>query len=146
MLGMTFWYGRSRCGSGSSDPYLRLTDPGGPKTYGSYGSGCGFGTLVHLHHSSKIISHKEVRIITIKLFLEIFSWWWKDPEPDPYLWLTDLDADLGGPKTYGSCGSGWGCGSGCGYGSGCGCVSGSPKLEKRKNLDFGFFINKIKIW
>jgi hypothetical protein len=28
-------------------------DPGGPKTYGS-------GTLVHLHHSSKIKSHKEV--------------------------------------------------------------------------------------
>ncbi len=35
-----FWYGS---GSGSSDPYLWLTDPdadqGGPKPYGSYGSG-----------------------------------------------------------------------------------------------------------
>jgi hypothetical protein len=31
-------------------------DPGGPKTYGSYGSGSG--TRVHLHHSSKIKSHK----------------------------------------------------------------------------------------
>jgi len=35
---VTFWYG-----SGSSDPYLRLTDPnadpGCPKPYGSYGSG-----------------------------------------------------------------------------------------------------------
>ncbi len=42
-----FWYG-----SEFSDPYLWLTDldadPEGPKTYGS-----GFGTLVHLHHSSK---------------------------------------------------------------------------------------------
>ncbi len=58
---VTFWYG-SGCGSGSSDPYLWLTnpdaDPGGPKTYGS--SGSGFGTLVHLYHSSKIKSHKEV--------------------------------------------------------------------------------------
>jgi hypothetical protein len=34
---MTFWYG-----SGSSDPCLCQTDPGGPNTYGS----CGFGTLV----------------------------------------------------------------------------------------------------
>jgi hypothetical protein len=42
-----FWYG-SGCGSGSSDPYLCLTDPEGPKTYGSYGSGSvrGFGTLI----------------------------------------------------------------------------------------------------
>jgi hypothetical protein len=24
-------------------------DPGGPKTYGSSGSGCGFGTLVHFY-------------------------------------------------------------------------------------------------
>ncbi len=51
---VTFWYG-----SGSSDPYLGLTDPdadpGGPKTYGS-----GSGILVHLHHSSKKKSHKEV--------------------------------------------------------------------------------------
>jgi hypothetical protein len=37
-------------------------DLGGTKTYGSYGSrsGCVSGTLVHLHHSSKIRSHKEV--------------------------------------------------------------------------------------
>ncbi len=26
------------------------------------------------------------------------AWWWKDPEPDPYLWLTDPDADPGGQK------------------------------------------------
>ncbi len=47
---LTFWYGS---GCGFSDPHLWLTDPdvnpGGPKTYGSW-----FGTLVHLHHSSKI--------------------------------------------------------------------------------------------
>ncbi len=34
----------------------------------------------------------------------------EDPEPDPYLWLTDPDPDS--PKTYGSCGSGSACGSG----------------------------------
>ncbi len=56
---VTFW-----CGSGSSDPYLWQTDPdgdpGGSWTHGSYGSGsgCGFGTLVHLRHSSKIKNHK----------------------------------------------------------------------------------------
>jgi hypothetical protein len=48
-----FWYG-SGCGSGSSNPYLCLTDPyadpGDPKTYRSYGFI--FGTLVN--------SHKEV--------------------------------------------------------------------------------------
>jgi hypothetical protein len=44
-----------------TDPYLWLTDAdsdlGGPKTYGSW---FGFGTLVHLHHSSKIKGQKEV--------------------------------------------------------------------------------------
>ncbi len=35
-------------------------------------------------------------------FLTIFAWWWKDPEPDPFLWLTDPDTNPGGPKTYGS--------------------------------------------
>ncbi len=29
-------------------------------------------------------------------------------DPDLYLWLTDPDADPGGPKTYGSYGSGFG--------------------------------------
>jgi hypothetical protein len=46
-------------------------------------------------------SHKTVKI---KAFLTIFAWWQKDqdPNPDPFLWLTDP----GGPKTYGSYGSG----------------------------------------
>ncbi len=30
----------------------------------------------------------------------------EDPDPDPYWWLKDPDADPGGPKTYGSYGSG----------------------------------------
>ncbi len=56
------------CGSFCLGPglYLSITrvadpwhlDPGVAKTWGSYGSGSG--TLVHLHHSSKIKSHKEV--------------------------------------------------------------------------------------
>ncbi len=40
--------------------------------------------------------------------------------PDPYLWLTDPDADPGGPKTYGS---------------GSGCVSGSPTLFELKKTE-----------
>jgi hypothetical protein len=43
---------------------------------------------LHLHHSSKITSHKEVTE-HIKFFLAIFAWWWKHLKPDPYLWPTD---------------------------------------------------------
>ncbi len=99
---VTFWYG-----SGSSDPYLWQTDPdadpGGPKRYGSYGSGsgCGFGT-----------DKKSKKLLEIMVFLTIFDWWWKYPEPDPYLWLKDPDADPWGPRTYGFYGYGYGCGSG----------------------------------
>ncbi len=90
-------------------------DPGIPKTYGSYRSGSrsrgGFGTrVIHLHHSSKIKSLKKLQnsTVEIKVFLTNFAWWWKnpDPGPDPYFWLTNTDADPGGPKTSGSeCGS-----------------------------------------
>ncbi len=64
------------------------------------GSGCG--TMAHLHHSSKIKkkSQRSYKTLEIKVFLTIFAWWWKDP--DPYLWLTDPDADPRGLKTYGS--------------------------------------------
>jgi hypothetical protein len=51
----------TRSGDGSIDPDA---DPEGPKTYGSYRSGCFFAYYflkVHLHHFSKIKSHKEVR-------------------------------------------------------------------------------------
>ncbi len=40
---------------------------------------------VHFHHSSKIKSHKEVpktlKMINMKVFLTIFAWWWKNPDP-----------------------------------------------------------------
>ncbi len=87
---VTFWYG-SVCGS--SDPYLWLTDPdtGGPKTYGSE---CKFETMVHLHNSSKIKSHKKLQNSIKQVLFTILAWWWKDPEPDQYLWLMDQDADL----------------------------------------------------
>ncbi len=47
---------------------------------------------------------RNIRILRIRnRNTHICALWWKDPEPDPYLWLTDADADPGGPKTsYGS--------------------------------------------
>jgi len=45
----------------------------------------------------------------MKIFLTFFSACLKkdhEPDPDPYLVLMDPDRDPGGPKTYGSCGSG----------------------------------------
>ncbi len=70
-----FWYG-----SGSSDPYLCLTDPGGPK-YGSYRSGTLRFLLLSLLDDGRIRSRSRT-------------------------WLTDPDANPGGPKTYGPYGSG----------------------------------------
>ncbi len=102
-------------------------DPGGPITYGSDS-----GTLVHYiilqrwkvkkkSYNSRInvfltifnstflfyfsFYHLTIHIITrlgIGTALTIFAWWWKDPEPDPYLWLADPEADPGGLKAYGS--------------------------------------------
>ncbi len=54
---------------------------------------------VHLNHSSQIKSGRSV-------FLQFFSWWWEDPDPDSHLWLTDPDLHTEGPKTCGFCGSG----------------------------------------
>jgi hypothetical protein len=55
---LKFWYGY-----GSSDPYLCQKDPdadtGGTKTFVRI-LRIRIGTLVHLHHSSKIKSKKEV--------------------------------------------------------------------------------------
>ncbi len=54
---------------------------------------CLYFLKIHLHHFSKIKSHKPVGI---KVILTIFAWWQKDP--NPYLWL--MDPDQGGPKIY----------------------------------------------
>jgi hypothetical protein len=66
--GLDFDILKYSAGDTGTDPFLGSVslnnepdaDLGGPKTYGSYGTGCGFGKLVHLHHSSNIKSHKEV--------------------------------------------------------------------------------------
>ncbi len=58
---------------------------------------------VHLHHFSKIKIHTEVSIVGINVFLNNFACF----VLYPYLWLMDPDADPGGPKTYGSYGSGF---------------------------------------
>jgi hypothetical protein len=81
--------------------WLMYPGSGRPNTYESYGSGCGSasGTLIHLHHSSKIKRQKKSQISTNKgVFLTIFAWsWWMDLEPDPNLWLTDPYLDPDGP-------------------------------------------------
>ncbi len=40
------------------------------------------------------------KTVEIKCFLTTFAWLCKDsePDPDPYLWLSDPDTDPGGPK------------------------------------------------
>ncbi len=94
---VTFWYG-SGCGSGSSDPYLCLTDldadPGGPKTYGSYesGSGCGSTTLLSSKKygldpgpkiRKKLIPDPGSRGLTVKkvwnIILVFILWLWDWP-------------------------------------------------------------------
>ncbi len=104
---VTFWFGAG-CGSGSVPV--------------SNGSGCCSGWskniwilrirlwILNTRKKSKR-SHKtvDIKIFLTILVFSIFAWWWKDQEPDLYLWLTDPDADPGGPKTYGSYWSG--CGS-----------------------------------
>ncbi len=57
---MTFWYG-----SGSADPYIGLIDPDPALDRAIFVSDIQDGLLliedtVHLHHFSKIKSHKEV--------------------------------------------------------------------------------------
>jgi hypothetical protein len=76
----------------------------------SNGSGRPKNIRIRIRNTSKKLerSHKTVEI---KAFLTVFAWWWKDPEPDPYLWLVDPYAVPGGPNTYGSHGSGCGSGS-----------------------------------
>ncbi len=62
---------------------------------------------VHLHHFFKDKKAKRShKTVGIKVFLTIFAWWQKGPDPDPYLRL--VDPDPGGPKTCGSGGSGLG--------------------------------------
>jgi hypothetical protein len=50
---------------------------------------------VHLYHFSKIKVVKKSQTRRNQVFLSIFAL--KDPEPDPYLWLTDRDT--GRPKS-----------------------------------------------
>ncbi len=83
---VTFWYG-----SGYADPYLWLTDPAqAPDTFTSF-----------FKDKKSLQSQKTVGI---KVFLTIFAAWQKYTDSDPYLVL--MNADTGGPKPYGSYGSG----------------------------------------
>jgi hypothetical protein len=60
---------------------------------------------VHFHHFSKIKSHKEVTKLKEAMFFYYFCLM-IDMDADPYLSLMDPGADPGGPKKYGSYGSG----------------------------------------
>ncbi len=67
----------------------------------SNGSGCGSGRPKNIRmwiRNTDKKSQRSHKTVKIKVFLTIFAWWWKDPEPDPYLLLTDPDADPGGPR------------------------------------------------
>ncbi len=58
--------------------------------------------FMRLYHFSKITSHKESQNSKNHCFSYYFCFM------DPYLWLMDPGPDPGGPKTYGSYGSGSG--------------------------------------
>ncbi len=53
---------------------------------------------------SKIKSYRSHKAVGIKVFLTILAWRWKEPDPNPYLWLSYPDP--GGQKLWGSYGSG----------------------------------------
>ncbi len=74
-------------------------DSGGPKTYGFFGSVSG--TLVHYIIFSKIKFIEKLQNIINQGFSYYFRLMMEGsvPEPDPYLCLTDPDADPGGLKT-----------------------------------------------
>jgi hypothetical protein len=96
---VTFWYG-----SGSSDPYIRTTDPDSAissvtfkmaaKNYFLF---CLLFLKLHLHHFSKKKIIKKSQGFFFLLFLLDYG---RNPEPHPHLVLTDPDP--GGRKTYGS--------------------------------------------
>ncbi len=60
-----------------------------PKTFFAY-----YFLKVHLHHFSKIKVMKNSQNIRN----QCFSWWWKDPESDPVLYLLTNGSGTGGPK------------------------------------------------
>ncbi len=77
---MKFWYG-----SGSADLYLWLFDLG----------------QIPIRIADPPIFVSDIQDFNKTLFFSSS----KDPNPYPYLWLMDPDADPGGPKTYESYGS-----------------------------------------
>ncbi len=82
---VTFWYG-----SGSADPYFWLTDPDPSVKFKTSTKFFAYYFLkVHLRHSSKIKVIKMSQNSENQGFSHYFAWWWKDPDPDSYLWLTD---------------------------------------------------------
>jgi hypothetical protein len=98
---MKFWYG-----SGSVDPCLWLMDPDSDPDPAIF--------VKDLQDANKKKkkskrSHKTVRIKFFYYFCLMIEGWYKDPDPDPHLWL--MDPDPGGPKTCGSGGSGFGSGT-----------------------------------
>ena len=128
---MTFWCG---CGSGSADLCFWLMDPDAdpdPDIFTSCQQKLSFNQVflhipflkIILHSFSKIWRKKKSQNKKIKVFINIFDFWYKNLDPDPYIWLMDPDPDLGGPKTRGSGGSGSGFRSGF--------RSGSAKLHSR---------------
>ncbi len=109
---VAFWYG-SGCGSGFSDQYLWLMGSGSESGRPEQIRILRLGNRMRIRNTGtftsffKDKSHKEVKNNRNQGFSCFFAWWWMDPDPDPdpYLWLTDPNADPGGPKAYVSYGS-----------------------------------------
>jgi hypothetical protein len=80
----------------------KVPDPTGSGSRSGSGSTTLFWRYIYIICKEKK-SKRNHRPIGIKVFLDIFASWYKDP--DPHLWLIDPDPDPGGPKTYGSDGS-----------------------------------------
>ncbi len=110
----------SGCGSGSCYFFVIILSDANKKQYFLNKFFCLLlfeGTFASFFKDKK--SKRSHKAVGIKVFLTIFAWWQKDPDPgldpdqNPYPWLMnpDPDPDPGGPKTYGSDGSRFGSGS-----------------------------------
>jgi hypothetical protein len=68
-----------------------ITDPDGEKTWIRIRI-ITFWSYMHYIFKDKN-SNRSHKAVGIKFFLTIYAWWYKDPDPDPCIWLMDPDPD-----------------------------------------------------